>query len=168
MLPKRPRLDTFDYLGRHRYFLTFCTSDRHRAFVGNRPVDLVRAQIHAASGERGFVITAYVFMPDHLHLLMKGVSDTSDLREFAGLAKQRSGFVYSRESGRRLWQPSYYDHVLRPEESSLSFVYYMFQNPVREGMVKHWADYPYLGSETMSVDEISAALEEVGADAWGE
>ena len=107
-------------------------------------------------------------MPDHLHLLVKGISDSADLRGFASLAKQRSGFTYSRESGRRLWQPSYYDHVLRPEEPSLFFVYYMFQNPVREGMVKHWADYPYLGSEAMSVDELSAALKEAGADAWAE
>ena len=65
-----------------------------------------------------------------------------------------------------LTNPSYYDHVLRPEESSLFVVHYMFQNPVREGLVERWIDYPYLGSETMEIEEIVRALKEAGAASW--
>jgi len=106
-------------------------------------------------------------MPDHLHLLVTGTTGTSDLQRFAKLAKQRSAFTYSHAKRRRLWQASYYDHVLRPEESSLSFIHYMFQNPVRAGLVEQWIDYPYLGSETMSLREIECALDEAGAASWG-
>jgi hypothetical protein len=42
----------------------------------------------------------------------------------------------------------------------------MFQNPVREGLAKQWADYPYLGSETMEIDEIARALKGAGAASW--
>ena len=105
-------------------------------------------------------------MPDHVHLLAQGLSDASELKRFASLAKQRSAFVYSRARRRQLWQPSYYDHFLRPEESSLSVVHYMFQNPVRAGLAERWVDYPYLGSETMEIEEIVRALKEAGAASW--
>src|SRR5689334_20596095 len=110
MWPRRPRLRNFDYLGRHRYFLTFCTFDRHRAFVSNQNVNMVRDEILIAAADCRFEIPAYVFMPDHLHLLVVGASDGSDLRAFAHTAKQRSGFKYAGGVKRRLWQPSYYDH----------------------------------------------------------
>jgi putative transposase len=166
VLPKRPRLATFDYLGRYRYFLTFCTAGRHDAFVSDEPVRLVRSEILIASSTCDFAIPAYVFMPDHLHLLVTGTTGTSDLQHFTKLAKQRSAFTYSQAKRRRLWQPGYYDHVLRPEESSLSFIHYMFQNPVRAGLGERWIDYPYLGSETMSLCEIERALDEAGAASW--
>jgi putative transposase len=166
MFHKRPRLQTFHYLGRYRYFLTFCTTNRHHAFLSDASVDLVRRQFLIASSRRQFEIPAYVFMPDHVHLLATGISDTSDLRAFGSLAKQRSAFEYSRTQKRRLWQPSYYDHVLRPEESTLTFIYYIFLNPVRAGIVERWRDYPYLGSETMTLDEIGRALSEAGAASW--
>ncbi len=166
MFPKRPRLKTFDYLGRHRYFLTFCTVDRHEAFLTDEAVSIVRSEILKASGQSEFVIPAYVFMPDHIHLLVRGCSDASDLRRFASLAKQRSGFEYSRVRNRHLWQTSYYDHVLRPEESTISVVYYILQNPVRAGLVNKWRDYPFFGSETMTLSEIETALKDAGTASW--
>jgi len=126
----------------------------------------VRSEIFNASTHCDFALSAYVFMPDHVHLLVQGLSDACELKRFASLAKQRSAFEYSRVRHRRLWQPSYYDHVLRPEESSISILHYMFQNPVREGLAKQWADHPYLGSETMEIDEIVRALKEAGAASW--
>lgn len=166
MFPKRPRLKTFDYVGRYRYFLTFCTNNRHEAFVTDEAVSIVRSEILKASGQSEFAIPAYVFMPDHIHLLVTGCSDTSDLRRFASLAKQRSGFKYSRARHRRLWQASYYDHVLRPEESTVSFMFYMLQNPVRAGLAEKWSDYPFFGSETMSLSEIAVALKDGGTASW--
>ena len=129
-------------------------------------VAFVSGEILHASSQCEFAVSAYVFMPDHVHLLVEGRSDACELKRFASLAKQRSAFVYSRAKDRQLWQPSYYDHVLRPEESSLPVVHYMVMNPVRAGLVEEWIGYPYLGSETMEIDEISRALKEAGAASW--
>ena len=80
MLPKRARLKTFDYVGRYRYFLTFCTQNRHHAFIDAGVVARVWRQILQTAAGYGFSITAHVFMPDHAHLLVKGECEDADLR----------------------------------------------------------------------------------------
>jgi REP-associated tyrosine transposase len=157
MLPKRPRLETFDYIGRYRYFLTFCTRKRCVVFTSAEVVALVLDEILHAAGLHDFSIPAYVFMPDHVHLLVEGLSDSADLKAFVKLAKQRSGYLYSRKHGHALWQPSYYDHVLRDDEASLPVMWYIMSNPVRDGLVSRCEDYPFLGSTTHSVSEILEA-----------
>jgi REP element-mobilizing transposase RayT len=57
-------------------------------------------------------------MPDHVHLLVERLDASSDLCSFVHLAQQRSGHEYSKATGRRLWQPGCWDHVLQDEEST--------------------------------------------------
>jgi putative transposase len=166
MFSRRPRLAGFGYVGRYRYFLTLCAHGRDRPFVSRAAVDLVLTEFLRTAADCDFALPAYVFMPDHLHLLAHGRSEGSDLRKFVSLAKQRSGYAFSRARARPLWQPSYYDHVLRPEESTLPVMYYIIRNPVRAGLVERCTDYPYLGSATTTVAEILAEMKEAGADAW--
>ena len=47
---------------------------------------------------------------------------------------------------RRLWQQSFYDHALRKAEDVLDVAAYIFENPVRAGIVDDPADYPWSGS----------------------
>ena len=164
MLPKRPRLKTFAYLGPCRYFLTYCTADRHPAFVSSSVVDAVLSQIVRAAAERGFVIIAYCFMPDHAHLLVEGTAPDSDMREFCRLAKQYSGFLYKVRTQRPLWQPSYYDHVLRDEEDTWSVVRYIVENPLVAELAKDADAYPFLGS--CVVDKATLILEASCAPRW--
>ncbi|MEO8077784.1 MAG: transposase [Acidobacteriota bacterium] len=67
--PHHPRLP---YTGKHNYFLTFCTEGRAPVFTEHDAVELVLAQILRAARKCAFEITAYCFMPDHLHLLVRG------------------------------------------------------------------------------------------------
>ena len=73
--------------------------------------------------------------------------------------KQRTGFAWHRRSGRRLWQKGYYDHILRSDEAHLSIARYIFENPVRAGLVKDVREYPWLGSDRFTVEEIMSALD---------
>jgi hypothetical protein len=57
-------------------------------------------------------------MPDHLHLLVGGTAEMSDLRRFSKLAKQRSGAEYALNHGAALWQEGYHDRVLRDEDDT--------------------------------------------------
>ena len=166
MLPKRPRLKDFDYVGLYRYFLTFCTKERATRFVSSEVVDLVMTQILHAAQEREFAVHAYVVMPDHLHLLVHGASESSDLNAFASLAKQRSGYAYSRSQRGTLWQPSYYEHVLREEEDDLRVIWYIVNNPVRAGLAEDPESYPFLGSATYSISAIQRALSEDPRPPW--
>lgn len=46
----------------------------------------------------------------------------------------------------KLWQPSFYDHVLRKEEDLLETMKYILNNPVRKKIASHYLDYQLSGS----------------------
>jgi putative transposase len=151
-------LRTFDYLGEYRYFLTFCTNRRHRAFVHEARVELVNTHILRAAADEGFVLTAYCYMPDHLHLLAEGRVAASDCRRFIARAKQFSGFHYQKMFGERLWQRYGYERVLRVDEETLSVARYILENPIRAGLASNVLDYPFIGSSVYTVAEILDGL----------
>jgi putative transposase len=151
------RLSGFDYIGRHRYFLTFCTFARHRHFTIGERVDMVRSQILRAAAQEDMAVIADCYMPDHLHLLIDGQAIASDGRRFIALAKQLSGYHFQKQVGERLWQRYGYERVLRDEEASLSVARYIFENPVRAGLVEKIADYRFSGSSVYTVEQILEA-----------
>ena len=53
-----------------------------------------------------------------------------------------------------LWQDSYYDHVVRPEENLAGIACYIIQNPVRARLVASPLEYPFSGSTAWSIEEL--------------
>jgi putative transposase len=160
VFPKHPEhLRSFDYQGPYAYFLTFCTDRRRHVFVDAGPVNLVRSEFLRTSRQEEFGITAYCFMPDHVHLLVEGASENADLRRFVRLAKQLSGFHYKQAYGSVLWQRYGFERVLRGEEPLLSVARYILSNPIRAGLCRSIGDYPFLGSETHTLAAIAEALQ---------
>jgi len=156
---KRPEhLKTFSYRGCHRYSLTFCTDSRRCHFVDASNVEIVTQQILRAATQMQFVVLAYCFMPDHLHLVIEGQREDADALRFIKLAKQYSGFYFSQARGQSLWQRYGFEHVLRDDELTLVAVRYVLQNPVRAGLVSHPKAYPFIGSQVYSVDELLEAV----------
>ena len=138
-----PRLPAFDYVGEHRYFVTCCVAGRCRAFVDKASVECVHTQILRTCSERGFVELAAVFMPDHLHVLLKGVSASSAFLPFMKLMRQRTAMFYRRLRGDSLWQEGYFDRVLRPDDDPAAVARYIVDNPVRAGLVRKPEAYPF-------------------------
>jgi putative transposase len=152
-------LKTFDYLGVHQYFLTFCTHRRIHIFVREDSVALVRTQIERAASEQRFALLAYCFMPDHVHLPVDGQADDSDCRAFIARAKQYAGFYYRSTWGGTLWQRYGYEHVLRNEEAAISVARYIFENPIRAGLVERVDQYSFSGSSTYTIEELMEAVQ---------
>ena len=116
---RRPcRAPSFSYCGRYRYFVTTCTDGRRRVFRNRLLVRRVLMHLRQAARYRKFSITAYCFMPDHLHFLAEGLDDDSDFRRLIHDFKHRSGFEYRKATRNSLWQVGYYDHVLRRDEAA--------------------------------------------------
>jgi putative transposase len=159
MITRRPsRLKSFDYIGFHRYSLTFCTNYRHRHFSDPQIVSLVLSQFLRAADEEQFAILVYCFMPDHVHLLVEGLADNSDGKRFIRMGKQYSGYAFSQQVGDRLWQPWGFEHVLRGEEDTYVVARYILQNPVRAGLVSNVLDYPHLGSGVYRIADLLDGL----------
>jgi len=151
-------LKAFDYLGLHRYSLTFCTDRRQTLFTTHDVVDPALAQIVRAAAEYQFEIIAYCFMPDHLHLLVEGQSADSDAKQFMARAKQYAGFYYKQAHGSKLWQRYGFEHVLRDDELTLVVAKYILENPIRAGLVERVEDYPFVGSLAYSLKDLLAAI----------
>jgi len=152
--PYPPHLKNFSYVGRYRYFLTFCCIKGTQPFKHKSAVDLVLRQILRAAGEKAFEIIAYCFMPDHLHLLVSGGNDTADCRAFIKAAKQYSGYYHRRELRHSLWQRYGYEHVIREDIEQGATIRYILDNPVRAGIVKTAAEYPFTGSNCHTMSEL--------------
>jgi hypothetical protein len=67
------------------------------------------------------------------------------MKEFVRRFKQTAGFALKKELGMEAWQISYYDRILRKEESVEDVALYIWNNPVAAGMVENLHDYEWSG-----------------------
>ena len=149
-----PHLTTFDYVGRHSYAVEFTTDGRAAIFTEAETVNLVYAQFQRAAGEKLFAIIAYCFMPDHVHLVVTGRHATSDCLAFIKAAKQYSGYYFKQQHLRRLWQRYGYERAIRDEMELALTIRYVLANPVKAGLASHPSEYPFLGSDRYTIDEL--------------
>ena len=152
-LRRSGRLPGFGYQGHFVYALTACTFARRPHFANPDVVAEVHRTFCALSEKWGFQLLAYCYMPDHVHLLLFGRAEDADLRGLMHDAKQRTGYRHSRTHGSRLWQESYFDHIVRDEESVKRQACYILANPVRAGLIQKWDRWPYSGTTLDIADE---------------
>jgi hypothetical protein len=75
------------------------------------------------------------------------VAKDKDIVDFVRLFKGRLTPPARRsEHGRVLWQRSSYDHALREEEALENVALYIWQNPMRSGIISCASDYRWNGS----------------------
>jgi putative transposase len=145
---QRPtRLNAFAYTGLHRYHVRIGTWDREPHFSVATTVTLAIDHLLHIADSHQFAVHAYCFMPDHVHVLTCGTCADSHLPPFVGHWKQVVGFEFSsRVQGRRLWQPGYFERVLRDDEPDEIVARYIVANPIRGGLVKSIGEYPHVWS----------------------
>jgi putative transposase len=76
-------------------------------------------------------------MPDHIHLLLNFPGDKSLSRimgEWKGWLGRHRGIP---------WQRNFFDHRIRNEEQDRNKAGYVFNNPVRAGLVDSPEKWPY-------------------------
>jgi putative transposase len=144
---KRIRLRLEDYRMGHCFSVILATAGRARIFTEPKAVQTCLTALKHAATRYAAKVYAYCFMPDHLHLLTN-TPDGVNLIDFICHFKQLSAYRLPRQSqtARRLWQTRFYDHALRSDEGVMTAARYIFDNPVRAGIVANAADYPYSGS----------------------
>ena len=141
----RPRLSGFDYRGRHAYHIVLTVKTRSEVFVDREFGGWCASQLVESAGRMNFDVLAYCLMPNHAHLLVHGIEDSSNLVAFVQNFKQGTAFHFKRASGDQLWQQSYFDRVLRDDEDLDDIARYIFRNPVAAGLCDDPASYPLSG-----------------------
>ena len=142
---KSNRLPREVYKGNHTFHVTLATAGRVPRFRDGEWVRYCEGALASAAEAEGFVLLAYIFMPDHAHILAASGLEPSDLARFVKRFKQETSFAFKRRTGQPLWQKGYYDHVVRGDEDLTGIALYIAGNPVRSGLVDEWIAYPFVG-----------------------
>jgi len=91
----------------------------------------------------------YCLMPDHMHLLWTGISEAAEQKKATKFFREHVNPLLDRSLKGTRFQKQSYDHVLRQHEKGADAVremaWYIQQNPVRAGLVREAAEWPYLG-----------------------
>ncbi len=163
---KNIRLPQARYIGRQWYFLTACAQGRRARFCDRTLVSEVLKLLYLEAAKHSFVIEAYCFMPDHLHLLVSGTSETSDCLVFLNAFKQKSAFAFKKAFAERLWQHKTYDHILRCNERWEGVACYIWNNPVRKGLCSLAEYWPCSGSQSMDWKRLLSGLHAPWLPPW--
>jgi putative transposase len=127
-------------------FITQVVQDRKPIFADRDCIDLLRSTLHIVQDLHPFSMMAYVFLPDHLYLLLKptGSSNFSQIMHslkpnFTKAYKQAIGVT-----GRlKFWQKRFWDHIIRDETDLQNHLNYIHYNPVKHGLVTRPEDWPH-------------------------
>ena len=143
-LPKRkhPRLKIYDYDQCGCYHITICTKDRRPVLSEITPAEGlasrpgVRLYTIGRIAEQyiqkipkvypGIILEKYVIMPNHIHLLISlGAESNTSVPTIVRSLKRK----VNRETGRSIWQESFFDTVVRNDSMFQCEWRYIDENP---------------------------------------
>jgi putative transposase len=126
------------------YFFTVVTYQRKPIFSDSKTVDLLRSAFKYTMILKPFSIVASVIMPNHLHMIWTLPENDSNFSARWRLIK--SYFTrHWRGSGSHepVWQPRFWEHLIRDNVDLGRHIEYIHFNPVKHGLTNSISDWPY-------------------------
>lgn len=164
----------------HAHFLTFSCYHRRQFLTDDRVRTWLAESIDAARHKHDFGMWAYVFMPDHVHLLLyphrNAYSISTILRDIKEPLAQRLVSYWRKEApwhldrmkarqGRReihrLWQAGGgYDRNLTDPDTIGRAIDYIEWNPVRRGYVKEPSEWIWSSARSrLGVEDVPLRID---------
>jgi putative transposase len=153
---KKHRLPLDLYKGVVSVAYTACTRNRAYVFMNALHVERAARLLVEEAARWKCDLVIYLFMPDHVHLVLQGVGENSDTYRAMWSFKQKTGYLFSKAGLGIIWQKNFYDHILRTEDDLSNHLRYILRNPVRKGLVGRWQDYAYKGSTVFDLNQWDA------------
>jgi len=150
---KSHRLSGEMYLGCKSVAFTICIKGVDKLFVSKRIFTIFENELLDSIQHYRCSTDIYLFMPDHLHIIVKGNRKDSNIKKGIEIFKQKTGYWLSKNLLNIKWQKDYYDHIIRNEEDIQNQIKYILNNPVRTKIVKNWKEYPYKGSTIYNLEK---------------
>ena len=121
------------------FFITICCMPKGENQLCSAEVAAGILESVAFRQSRGdWWVQLLLLMPDHLHVLMSFPSDkdmTTVISQWKEILAKKLGIH---------WQPNFFDHRLRSNESLRDKADYILNNPVRGALVARIEDWPYV------------------------
>ena len=106
-----------------------------------------------------FHILGYVFLSNHIHLLVTE-PETANLSTAIQVLKQRFSRTRSEEF---VWEPRYHDFNVFTDAKRIEKLRYMHRNPIKAGLVEHpeqwqWSSYHAYASQEKQPVQITTQI----------
>ena len=139
------------------YFFTLVT-DHRRPFLCGKPAREILGCVMRECQQRWpFAIDGIVLLPDHLHCIWTmPPEDTAYPRRWGWIKKEftkawldQGGLESSISAGRKrehrrgVWQPRFWEHLIRDDHDSERHLDYIHYNPVKHGLVLEPRQWPW-------------------------
>ena len=135
------------------YFFTVNLLQRQENDLLTRHIDVLRQTVRLVRQRYPFKIHGWVILPEHLHCVIELPPEDADFATRWRLIKmgfskamprsEKLSTVRVRRGERGIWQRRYWEHLIRDEADYRAHMDYVHINPVKHGLVKRVADWPY-------------------------
>lgn len=125
---KNARLKEYDYSSDGFYFITVCTNYRRPYLKGKNKEIITQSIERLPSKINGVKLDYYQIMPSHIHMIL--ILEQCEIK-LAEIIRRLKAAV-TKQVGFRLWQPNYYEHVIRNEQALAMIREYIQNNPLVE------------------------------------
>ncbi|MDW5415615.1 transposase [Iodobacter sp. CM08] len=139
------------------YFFTVVTEHRQRILTNPDIRAALRLAITKTRATQPFQIDAWVLLPDHLHCIWTlPETDNNFSNRWRSIKREVSvicGQHYLKpnllsmrrikKNNSTLWQPRFWEHLIRNEQDYENHMNYLHFNPVKHGLVNKVADWPW-------------------------
>ncbi len=122
------------------YFFTVVTYQRQNIFSSPENVTLLREAMRFVKQKNPFTIEAMVVLPDHVHCLLTLPPDDANFSLRWQLIKT---YVTREAKIGKVWQPRFWEHLIRDDLDFERHADYIHYNPVKHGLSKSAADWPH-------------------------
>jgi len=128
-------------------FITGVTRDRIHHFESADNVTLLFETMRRVQSIHPFRLLAYTIMPDHFHWLMRADNEAGNFSVVLHSIKRNYTINYKKVHGittpMNVWQPRFWDHVIRDERDFNNHFDYIHWNPVKHGGTQKPGDWPH-------------------------
>ena len=130
------------------YFITTRTFVRRPILCEATTASILIEEWAHSRRHHNWLAGRFSIMPDHVHFFASALPSGKALRYFVAGWKEWTAKRLNKTVGIEppVWQPRFFDHLLRSAESRSEKWNYVRDNPVRAGLVKNAEDWPYQGS----------------------
>lgn len=138
---KNRRLKSYDYSSNGYYFITVCSKERQNIFGKCVGAPLACALTNIRNQFENVDIDEFVIMPNHIHgiLIIDNRAEASaapTISQIIRSFKSKSTMEYLKyinnnnlKNSGKIWQRSFYDHIIRNDESLNKIREYIVFNP---------------------------------------
>ncbi len=135
------------YVAGRAVFLTTVTRDRVPYLRPSPDAELLLETMRSVRAIRRFALLAYAILPDHFYLLIRTERGSDTFSAVMHSIKRNYTAKYKRAHSIAapiiLWQPRFWDHIIRDEDDLARHLDYVHWNPVKHGYVERPGDWPH-------------------------